>query len=142
MLSRTMFCFLTHDYYPERISIYNFNTFVLVEPNRAKLCEWIFRATSFEDWKDLSERLLIFLDTVMPFLERVMGSFMSILKKIIDNTCLKKKSLPSNSNVKDLELIAESFKEEVIDKTSESIHDILYKAVLCYFHTDLRNKSL
>lgn len=94
--NRVLFTFITHGFYPEKVSVYQFDSFTLSEPNYKKICEWLLQANNFTEWSNLSTRLICFLETVFPFLQRVMGSFMRILRKIIDISCQKKKTYSYN----------------------------------------------
>lgn len=53
-----------------------------------------------------------------------MGSFMSILRKVIDSATKKKKQYSYSH--KETEIIAQAFKQEILDKSDENIHGILY----------------
>ena len=59
--NRVLFSFITHGMFPEKVSVYSFDTQVLVEPNYKKICEWILQANNFENWEQLSARLIVFL---------------------------------------------------------------------------------
>lgn len=104
-----MFNFITHGFYPEKVSVYQFDSFALSEPNYKKVCEWLLQVNNFVEWEHLSARLVAFLETIFPFLQRVMGSFMSILRKVIDTACNKKKH--HSHKRKETEILAETFKE-------------------------------
>lgn len=67
---------------------------------------------NFSDWQNISARLVIFLETIFPFLNRVMGSYMSILRKVIDTAVFKKRNY--SHRYKELDIIAETFKQEIL----------------------------
>lgn len=45
--NRVMFTFITHGFYPEKVSVYQFDTFTLSEPNYKKICEWLLQVNNF-----------------------------------------------------------------------------------------------
>lgn len=72
-----------------------------------------------------------------------MGSFISILRKLIDVACVNKSRMLGSSTHKltikdDLTIFAQAFKKEVIEKSDQNIHHILYEALHVYFDADLQ----
>ena len=63
---------------------------MIVEPDKKKVCEWLLHLFNFDDWHSLASRIIVFMETVFPLLQRVMGSYMSNLRKIIDYAAIKK----------------------------------------------------
>ena len=72
-----------------------------------------------------------------------MGSFLRILRKLIDVACLEKSKMLQQSSHKltikdDFFIFSQAFKQEVIDKTDQNIHHILYEALHAYFDANLQ----
>jgi hypothetical protein len=44
----------------------------------------------FKDWEELTKKIIGFLKTIKPFLESVMGSQMSLIRRIVDGAGNKK----------------------------------------------------
>ena len=71
-----------------------------------------------------------------------MGSFISILRKLIDEACIKKIEVINSSTHKltikdDFAVFSQTFKSEVIDKSDQNIHHMLYEALHAYFGVGL-----
>ena len=71
-----------------------------------------------------------------------MGSFIGILRKLVDSACIKKSEIVQSSSHKmtikdDFKIFADTFKTEVIDKSDQNIHHILYESLRAYFGSSL-----
>ncbi len=72
------------------ISVYQFNNYAIVEPDKRRVCEYLLQIYKVKEYSEISQKILGFLKITRPFFERVMGSEMSLLRRIIDGVGMKK----------------------------------------------------
>ena len=63
--------------------MHSFNSFVVYEPEREKICSYLMEVYHFKQSEELALRLNRYLKTVEPFLDQVMGSQLSLMRKVV-----------------------------------------------------------
>lgn len=73
-----------------QINVFKYHNYTLVEPDHKQISNYLFQMYRFRDWQQLSIQLLSFMKTIQPLIQNVIGTPLSLLRKIIDGAGAKK----------------------------------------------------
>ena len=52
----------------EKISMFKYHNYSMVEPDHKKICEYLLQMYRFRDWEELSKKILSYLKTIKPLM--------------------------------------------------------------------------
>lgn len=82
-VNSSLFMLVYHGRKIEQISIYNFNNYAVIEPEREKICEWLLHLNGFKNYVDLSARIISFLRISRPFMNKALGNELGMIRSVI-----------------------------------------------------------
>ena len=95
---RTLFMLVNHQPQYEKISMFKYHNYSMVEPDHKKICEYLLQMYRFRDWEELSKKILSYLKTIKPLMENIMGSHLNLIRKIVDGAGHKKVNAKNTEN--------------------------------------------
>lgn len=81
-----------------QINVYKYHSYTLVEPDHKQVSNYLFQIYSFREWQQLSNQLVSYMKTIQPLIQNVIGTPLSLLRKVIDGAGTKKISSPNNED--------------------------------------------